>query len=108
MREIVQTPDDGSTFSRMLAHHHPAGRAEKAQAEYFCGFLEQEKSELEARLAVQTRRLTMAITNGAMTPISQVRRAIRTTEGDLGAIDRMLKALRGRFPDAEDDLRRRA
>ena len=91
----------------MLGQHHPAGPADKAQAEYFCGFLEQEKSELQARLAAQTRRLTMSMTVGAMTPISHVRRAIRTTEGELGAIDRMLKALRQRIPDPED-LRRRA
>jgi hypothetical protein len=105
--EILRTPGDGSSLSQMLGHDHPAGIADKAQAEYFCGFLEQEKSELQARLAAQTRRLTMCMTEGEMTPISHVRRAIRTTEGDLGAIDRMLKALRRRFP-AEEDVRRRA
>jgi hypothetical protein len=91
----------------MLGHHHPAGRADTAQAEYFCRFLQLEKSELEARLAAQTRQLTRAMTIGEMTPISHVRCAIRTTEGQLGAIERMLKALRRRFPD-QDDLRRRA
>ena len=35
----------------------------------------------------------MAMTVGEMTPISHVRRAIRSTEGQLGAIDRMLTAL---------------
>ncbi|PEG32880.1 hypothetical protein CQY20_33900 [Mycolicibacterium agri] len=49
----------------------------------------------------------MAMTVGEMTPISHVRRAIRTAEGELGAIDRMPKALKRRFP-AEDELRRRA
>jgi len=107
VREILRTPGDGSSLSPMLGHHHPAGRADKAQAEYFCGFLELQKSELQARLAAQTRRLTWAMTVGEMTPISHIQRAIRTTEGDLGAIDRMLKALRRRFPD-QDNLRLRA
>src|SRR5262245_33932245 len=107
MREILRRPGDGSSLIPMLGHRHPTGRADKAQAEYFCVFLEQEKSELQARLAAQTRRLTRAITVGEMTPVSHARCAIRTTERELGAIDRMLKALRRRFPD-DDDLRRRA
>lgn len=103
----LQTAVDGSTWTRMLGQHHPAGTADKAQAEYYRSFLEQEKSELEALLAAQTRRLTVCMTEGEMTPISHVRCAIRTTEGQLGVIDRMLKALLRRFP-AEEDLRRRA
>jgi hypothetical protein len=91
----------------MSEHHRPAGLADTAQSGIFCGFLEQEKCELEAQLATQTRRLTMCMTAGEMTSISDVRRAIRTAERDLGAIDRMLDALRRRFPDG-DDLRRRA
>jgi hypothetical protein len=91
----------------MLEHHRPAGLADTAQSEIFCNFLAQEKGELQAQLATQTRRLTMCMTAGDMTSISDVRRAIRTAERDLGAIDRMLDALRRRFPDG-DDLRRRA
>ncbi|WP_272954467.1 hypothetical protein [Mycolicibacterium agri] len=37
----------------MLGQHHPAARADKAQAEYFCGFLEQEKSELQRRVLLR-------------------------------------------------------
>jgi hypothetical protein len=91
----------------MSEHHRPAGLADTAQSEVFCGCLEQEKCELQGQLATQTRKLTMCLTAGDMTPISEIRRAIRTAERDLGAIDRMLDALRRRFPDG-DDLRRRA
>ena len=84
-----------------------AATADQAQAAYYRGFLEQEKSELEVLLAAQTRRLTVCMTEGEMTPISHVRCASRATEGQLGVIDRMPKAILRRFPD-EEDLRRRA
>lgn len=81
--------------------------ADVMQAEYFRGFLEQERSELVARLAAQTRRLTECMTLGALTPISHLRHAIRVSECDLRVIDRMVDALKGRFPE-ESDVRRRA
>jgi hypothetical protein len=90
----------------MLGHFDPESLADKAQAEYYRGLLEEKKSELEELLVVQTRLLTMCTNGGELTSIGQVRVAIRKTEGDLGAIGRMLRALGRRFPDEEDLLRR--
>ncbi|MDH6243631.1 hypothetical protein M2432_001266 [Mycobacterium sp. OTB74] len=94
-------------LTRMWGQHHPTGVADKAQAQYYRAFLEQKKSELEELLAVQALRLTMCTNGGELTSISQARVAISKTVGDLGAIDRMLRALGRRFPD-EKELRRRA
>jgi hypothetical protein len=91
----------------MLGQQDPAGLADKAQAKYYRGLLEQKKSELEERLAAQTRLLAMCTNGGELTSISQADVAIRKTVGDLGAIDRMLTALGRRFPDQEE-LRSRA
>jgi hypothetical protein len=93
-------------LTRMLGRHHLAGVADMAQAEYYRGVLEQEKSELQALLAVQTRQLTRCMAVDAVAAASDERRAICRTERDLGVIDRMLRALGRRFPD-EEDLRRR-
>jgi hypothetical protein len=86
----------------MLGQHDPASLADKAQAEYYRGLLEQKKSELEELLAVQALRLTLCTNGGELTSISQARVATHKAEGDLGAIDRMLRALGRRFPDQED------
>jgi hypothetical protein len=72
--------------------------ADVMQAEYFKGFLEQERDESGARLAALTRRLTECLAAGDMTQISHLRGMIRHAEDELRRIDRMMDALRGRFP----------
>ena len=84
-----------------------ASAADVMQAEYFRGFLDQQRSELTDQLASLTRRLTACMTRGEMTAISHVRRAIRGVEADIHAIDRMAQALTRRFPD-DADVKRRA
>jgi hypothetical protein len=91
----------------MLGDEPAAARADVMQAEYFRDFLDQERSELAVRLASHTRGLTECMTGGDMSLISHVRHAIRRTQRELHAIDRMLYALNGRFPE-ESDLRSRA
>ena len=53
-----------------------ASAADVMQAEYFRGFLDQQRYELTDQLASLTRRLTACMTRGEMTAISHVRRAI--------------------------------
>ncbi len=78
------------------------GVADSQQARYFRGFLSGLRVELEADLAKQVRRLTVAQTSGDVGAIGGLRRTIRKAEGDLGAIARMIHALDSRFPiDAE-------
>lgn len=81
--------------------------ADAAQAEYFKRFLAQERAESTARLAALTRRLTDCMTRGQGTHIGHLRRIIRKAEGELRGIDRMVDALKWRFP-VEDDRRHRA
>jgi hypothetical protein len=95
----------------MLGQHHPKDAADTAQAGYYRGFLELEKSELDARLVALTLRFTTCMAEEACLARAictaegmcmAESRAIRATEADLRAIDRMLKALERQFPDEED------
>lgn len=82
----------------MLVDTQAATTADARQAEYFRGYFAEERSEVAAQLASLTRRLTECMTAGETTPISHVRRAIRVTQSQLRAIDRMLEAIDVRFP----------
>jgi len=92
----------------MLGNEQVAASADAMQAEYFCGLLQAQRSELGALLASLTRRLTECMTEGEMTPISQVRHAIRDVEWEVSAVDRMLSRLDQRFFDDAAPARRRA
>jgi hypothetical protein len=83
----------------MLGDRQAAAAADAMQAEYFKRFLEQERSELAARLSALNRRLTECLITGQTTRISHLRSVIRAAEGELRGIDRMVHALRRRFPE---------
>jgi hypothetical protein len=79
-----------------------AAAADAMQAEYFKSFLEQELSESAARLAALNRRLTQYMTSGQTTHISHLLAVIRAAEDELHGIERMVHALRRRFPEGGD------
>ena len=82
----------------MLGDMQAAAAADAMQAEYFKRFLEQERSESAARLAALNHRLAECIRTGQTMHISHLRSVIRVAEGELHGIDRMVHALRRRFP----------
>ncbi|MBX7432828.1 hypothetical protein JDV09_12025 [Mycobacterium sp. Y57] len=87
----------------MTANEHASAAADAMQADYFRGLLATLRSELEADLAKQVKRLTVSMTAGDMSAVSVLRRSIRSGEGDLRAIGRMVEALNGRFPGDHAD-----
>jgi len=91
----------------MSGDTHAGTAADALQADYFKGFLAQERSESASRLAALTRRLTHCVTSDDTRHIGHLRGVIRDAERELHGIDRMIDALTGRFPE-EDDLARRA
>jgi hypothetical protein len=89
----------------MSGDKQAAAVADAMQAEYFKGFLEQERLESAARLAALMGHLTECLAAGDTTHISHLRRVIRKADNELRGIDRMADALKQRFP-REDELRR--
>ena len=73
--------------------------ADAAQADYFRFQLQQERCEVAAILANDTKSLTRFMTKGDMGPVGDIRRHIRTVERRLQLIVRMVDALDDRFPD---------
>jgi hypothetical protein len=69
------------------------------QADYFRFQSQQERSEIAAILANDTKSLTRCMTEGDTGPVGDIRRHIRTVERRLQLIDRMVDALDDRFPD---------
>jgi hypothetical protein len=69
------------------------------QADYYRGFLEQLRSELESDLARHVRHLTECTATGEVASIGLVRQTIRVAEGEMRVIETMLGALNRRFSD---------
>ena len=86
----------------MLGDKHAAAAADVMQAAQFRGLLEQERYESAARLAALTRRLTHCMTKGEMIHVGELRRIIRGAEMKLRTIERMVDALKQRFPEVGD------
>src|SRR5262245_20898987 len=93
-----------SSLNRMFGEKEAAA-ADALQAEYFKVYLEQERAESAARLAALTRRLIAYQASGEVGHISHLRGVIRVAEEELRGIERMAKALRGRFPEEGDPPR---
>jgi hypothetical protein len=73
--------------------------ADAAQAVYFRGHLQQERADLTVELVHYTKTLTACMDAGDMRRVGDLRWRIRTIEGTLRNIDRMVAALDDRFPD---------
>ncbi|WP_425003858.1 hypothetical protein [Mycolicibacterium sp. S3B2] len=85
----------------MLGNEH-AAVADSQQADYFRAFLTGLRTDMESDLAKQVRRLTASQNAGDLGAVNVLRRAIRTTEGELRTLVGMVDALDGRFPQAPD------
>lgn len=88
----------GTNFIRMVGNQQAAALADAMQADYFRAFLCQLRSELETDHAKLVKRMTAAQVSGDLRAVGVMRRAIRTAEGDLRAVVRMVDALDVRFP----------
>ncbi len=84
----------------MVGTQQAAALADAMQADYFRAFLCELRADLESDHAKLVRRLTSAQVSGDLRAVSGVRRSIRTAEGDLRAVVRMIDALNMRFPGA--------
>lgn len=81
-----------------------AAAADYQQAEYLLRYLGSERADLAQKLAMHARILNDARTAGRVGAVSHHRWCIRRLEDDVRAVNRMIDALKRRFPDAALNL----